>query len=162
MRKRFTVALALCAGLCLWSTGPALAANFYILATSEDQIYLVDPTTIAAAQSGHKIFHLIDVSEFELWGDNRMEVDCIAARWRKLSSVSYQQANALPGLASPGPWDTLKKGSVSLSMHGVVCRWTNNGKPQKGSYVAIWTAPNLMTAVSQVSRRISYLKHEKK
>ena len=80
----------LSAALWSWSIVPALAADFYILnVTDENNVSLLDPTTIIPAQAGHKAFHLAQIDEFDLWIDNNVEVDCAGKRSRKLSAISH-------------------------------------------------------------------------
>ena len=88
MRKSLVASgLALSAGFCSWLIAPALADDFYILnVTNENRVALLDPTTIVAGQGGHKIFHFAEIDEFDLWLDNKVEVDCTGARWRSPSS----------------------------------------------------------------------------
>jgi len=76
MRKRsIGLGLALGAGLYSWSTAAALAADFYILnVTNENNVSLLDPTTIVSAQAGHKVFHFAEIDEFDLWLDNKVEL----------------------------------------------------------------------------------------
>jgi hypothetical protein len=86
MRKSLAaLGFTLSAGLYSWSTAPAFAADFYILnVTDENNVLLLDPTTIVSAQAGHKVFHFAEIGEFDLWIDNNVEVDCAGQRSRKL------------------------------------------------------------------------------
>jgi hypothetical protein len=160
LRHLIAVGLSVGAGLCSWSTSPALAADFYILnVTNENNVSLLDPTTIVSAQNGHKTFHFAQIDEFDLWIDNNMEVDCTGQRWRKLSAVSHLGGGSTTqGLSSPGPWDKLGKGTVGLGIHDVVCQWPNK-KPEESS---LYVATDFNSAVSRISSRIFELNHKKK
>jgi len=142
----------LSAGLWSWSIVPALAADFYILnVTDENNVSLLDPTTIIPAQAGHKAFHLAQIDEFDLWIDNNVEVDCAGKRSRKLSAISHlASGTTIQGLSSPGPWNKLAKGTVGLRIHDVVCQWPNS-KPTGSS---VYVATDFKSAVSRISRRI--------
>lgn len=161
MRKSLiALGLALSAGLYSWSAAPAFAADFYILnVTDENNVSLLDPTTIVSAQAGHKVFHFAEIDEFDLWLDNKVELDCAGMRMRKLSSVSHLGGGStMPGLSSPGPWDKLGKGTVGLKILGIVCQWPNS-KPTGSS---VYVATDFKSAVSRISHRIFELNHEKK
>jgi hypothetical protein len=161
MRKSLiALGFALGAGLCSWSAAPAFAADFYILnVTDENNVSLLDPTTIVSAQAGNKVFHFAEIDEFDLWVDNKVEVDCAGERWRKLSAVSHLGGGSTqPGLSSPGPWSKLRKGTVGLKIHDVVCQWPNS-KPTGSS---VYVATDFKSAVSRISRRVFELNREKK
>jgi hypothetical protein len=161
MRKSLiALGLALGAGLYSWSTAPAFAADFYILnVTNENEVSLLDPTTIVSAQAGNKVFHFAEIGEFDLWVDNKVEIDCAGKRLRKLSAVSHLAGGStVPGLSSPGPWGKLGEGTVGLKIHGVVCQWPNS-KPTESS---VYVATDFKSAVSRISNRVYQLNHEKK
>jgi hypothetical protein len=149
--QKFLIALALGTCLCSSVISPTLAADFYVFSINARSASIIDPTTIAAAQNGHRIFHLIDVEINNMWFDARDEMDCTAARGRRLSGAVHQGSTTEPSFASPEPWVTYNKGSVGMQMHDFVCHWTNS-TPQKGSYLYNWTAPDFKTVVSQLSR----------
>jgi hypothetical protein len=160
MRKSLIASgLALGTGFYLWSIASVSAADFYILnVTGENEVSLLDPATIIAGQPGHKLFHLAEISEFDLWLDNKVEIDCPGARMRKLSAVSHLAGGTtMPGLSTPGPWDQLRKGSVGLYIHDVICQWPNS-KPT-GS--AVYPAADFGTAVSHISARIGELNRKR-
>ena len=153
------LSLAFSVGLCSWSSVPASAADFYILnVTRDNNVALLDPTTIVATQAGHKTFHLAQIDEYELWLDNTMEVDCTGKQMRKLSSVSHLAGgDTVKGLSSPGPWGKVGKGTVGLDILDAVCQWPNT-KP-KGN--ALYEATDLKSAISRISRKISELNNKK-
>jgi hypothetical protein len=160
MRKSLiALSLALGTGLCSSLIAPVSAADFYILnVTDENEVSLLDPATIVAGQPGHKIFHLAEISEFDLWRDSKIEIDCPGARMRKLSAVSHLTGGTtVPGLSTPGPWGQLRKGSVGSYVHDVICQWPNS-KPT-GS--AVYPAADFKTAVSRISARVGELNRKK-
>lgn len=155
--RKILIALGLALG---WSAVPAFAADFYILnVTNENSVSLLDPATIVSAQAGHKVFHLAEINKFELWVDNKVEIDCDGKRTRKLSAVSHLTGgDTVPGLSSPGPWGALREGTVGLKIHDVVCQWPNS-KPTGSS---VYVATDFKSAVSRISHRIYELNREKK
>ena len=151
---------ALGAGLYSRPLAPAFAADFYILnITDGNNVSLLDPTTIVSAQGGHKVFHVAEIDEFDLWVDNKVEVDCAGEQSRKLSAVSHMGGGStIPGLSSPGPWGKLGKGTVGMKIHDIVCQWPNS-KPTGSS---VYVATDFKSAVSRISNRIYELNREKK
>ena len=147
--------IALAFGTCVCSSviSPTLAADFFVFSINDRSASIIDPTTIAGEQNGHRIFHLIDVQIDNMWFDAKDEMDCTAARGRRLSGAVHQGSAIEPSFASPEPWVTYKEGTVGMQMHDFVCHWTNS-PPQKGSYLYNWTAPDFKTAVTQLSRMV--------
>jgi hypothetical protein len=161
MRKSLIgLSFALGAGFYSWSITAAFAADFYILNIADDNnVALLDPTTIVPAQAGHKVFHFAEIGEFDLWIDNNVEMDCPGKRSRKLSAVSHLGGGStVQGLASPGPWVNLGSGTVGLKIHDVVCQWPDS-KPTGNS---VYVATDLKSAVSRISGKVYEWNHEKK
>ena len=138
---------------------PARAADFYILNISDDyRVLLLDPTTIVATPDGHRIYHLAEISEFDLWVDDRVESDCAGGRIRKLSALSHLAGGGtVPGLASPADWDAGGAGSAVASVNDVVCQWPDS-KPTGNS---VYAAPDFETAVTRISGSVTDIKQKK-
>jgi hypothetical protein len=142
------------ATLCLCWTMSAKASDFYFAGSSDaDHIAIIDPSTISAAQNGHKTFHLADISSYTLWIDFTMEVDCGSERWQLVSAISHLAGGSTMDFTSRNPnvhvWKTLDSGSNDMLNHDLVCQYPDK-KPTGDNVLQFADFQSALEAVSNV------------
>lgn len=135
---------------------PPLGADFYYAGSSDtDHMSIIDPTTISASQNGLKTFHVAEISEFNLWNDLTMEVDCGSRRWQLISIVSHLAGGDTLDMTSQNPnihvWETPNAGSDGAHIQELVCRYPD----KKPTGKSVFHFPNFQSALEAVSEVIT-------
>ena len=144
----------------------ASAADFYWAGSSDmDHITILDPATIGAAQNGLKTFHLAEISEFDLWTDTGMEVDCAGNRMRMTSILNHLAGDGdaidlSSRNADVNVWHTLQPGlqvdgADLVKMHDLVCKYPD----EKPTGDDVMNFDSFQVALERISTMIS--EHQK-
>ena len=156
MRKILVTAIL---SLGLWVGAPktAAAADFYWAGSADnDHITILDPSTISAAQGGHKTFHLAEISEFTLWTDTTIEVDCGGNQVRMTSIINHLAGGDTMDLSSMNKnvnvWNTLVAGmgidgADLVKMRDLVCKYPD----QKPTIDNVFNFPDFQSALERIS-----------
>ena len=158
--RKILVAAILAVGICVTAV-KASAADFYWAGSSDmEHITILDPSTISAAQAGHKSFHLAEISTFTLWTDTAIEVDCPGNRARMTSIINHLAGGDTIDLSSQNKdvnvWHTLEPGlqvggADLVQMHDLVCKYPD----QKPTADNVMSFPDFQSAMEAVSKMIT-------
>jgi hypothetical protein len=158
--KKLLVATILGVGLWVGASKAASAADFYYIGSSDnDHITILDPSTISTAPGGNKIFHLAEISEFTLWADTGIEVDCIGNRARMISIVTHMTGGDAMDLSSMNSdvnvWHALVTGlkvdgADLVQTSALVCKYP--GEKPTGDDVL--TFPDFQSILERISNVI--------
>lgn len=149
----------------LFASGPANAADFYILyaSISGDDYFveLMDPASIKTTPDGHKTVRESSIRSMDLWQDNVIEFDCSSYRYKTLSSISHLAGGDTLDRSTMddavGVWDVAKPDEIAYLAHDTVCNWTSS--KMTGNYV--YTAPDFETAEHRLSEKLYELEYKK-
>ena len=155
--RKILVALIVAVGFLAMASKPASAADFYYIGSSDkEHIVILDPSTISAAPGGHKIFHLADISEYTMWTDTAIEVDCGGNRARMISIISHLAGSDTVDLSSMNSdvnvWHALVAGlgvdgADLVETSALVCKYPD----QKPSGDEVLTFPDFQSILERVS-----------
>lgn len=156
MRKTLVVAIV-AAGVCGAGLKTAAAADFYWAGSSDmDHITILDPSTISELPGGHKTFHLAEISQFTLWTDTTIEVDCGGSQVRMTSIINHLAGSDTMDLSSQNKdvnvWHTLQPGlqvagADLIKMHDLVCKYPD----QKPTGNDVLSFPDFQSALERIS-----------
>jgi len=160
VRKSLPVAIVC---LLIWSCSahPALAADFYYIGSSDSEhITILDPSSISGTQGGHKTFHLAEITDFTLWIDRSIEVDCGSKQVRMVSIISHLAGGDTIDLSSYNKdvnvWHALEPGlqiagSDLTQTRDLVCKYPD----QKPTGDQVFTFPDFQSALEVLSQVIT-------
>jgi hypothetical protein len=156
--RKISVTAILVAGICVAGIKTAAAADFYWIGSSDmEHITILDPSTISASQSGHKTFHLADISTFTLWTDTTIEVDCGGNQMRMTSIINHLAGGDAMDLSSfnkdVNVWHTLVPGAQLngadlIQTRDLVCKYPD----QKPTGDQVMSFPNFQAAMEAISK----------
>jgi len=160
--RKIVVTAILFVGIWSATTEVASAADFYFISSSDmEHITILDPSTIATAPSGHKTFHLAEITLDTLWTDTGIEVDCVSNRARMTSVISHLAGGDALDLSSQNQdvnvWHDLDTGSGMAQTRDLVCRYPG----QKPTGNQVMSFPDFQSAIGTLSRMISDKKEGK-
>jgi hypothetical protein len=126
MMKKYLLLPVLAGGVWLLTTHAGWAFTAYVIASTPDNYWAIDPSTIQDGASGHRIADVYQVGTVYSGAIAKLEFDCAGRRVQTLSDKSYEAEDDgmkfLSDNSPPEPGD-VPEGSVLEGIFTFVCGW---------------------------------------